>query len=56
MLQQMGVNLPPGSGLQSKNIAAVMVTAQLPPFAQPGQVIDVSVASSATPRACAAAP
>ena len=45
MLQQMGVNLPPGSGLQSKNIATVMVTAQLPPFAQPGQVIDVSVAS-----------
>jgi flagellar P-ring protein precursor FlgI len=45
MLQQMGVNLPPGAGLQSKNIATVMVTAQLPPFAQPGQVIDVSVAS-----------
>jgi flagellar P-ring protein precursor FlgI len=45
MLQQMGVTLPPGVQVQSKNIAAVMVTAQLPPFAQPGQVIDVAVAS-----------
>lgn len=45
MLQQMGVTLPPGVQLQAKNIAAVMVTAQLPPFAQPGQAIDVAVAS-----------
>ncbi len=45
MLQQMGVTLPPGASLQSKNIATVMVTAQLPPFAQPGQPLDVSVAS-----------
>ncbi len=45
MLQQMGVTLPPGASLQSKNIAAVMVTAQLPPFAQPGQALDVAVAS-----------
>ncbi len=45
MLQQMGVTLPPGAAVQSKNIATVMVTAQLPPFAQPGQAIDVTVAS-----------
>ncbi len=45
MLQQMGVTLPPGASVQSKNIAAVMVTAQLPAFAQPGQPIDVAVAS-----------
>lgn len=45
MLQQMGVTLPPGVQVQAKNIAAVMVTAQLPPFAQPGQAIDVAVAS-----------
>lgn len=45
MLQQMGVTVPPGASLQSKNIAAVMVTAQLPPFAQPGQAIDIAVAS-----------
>ena len=45
MLVQMGVNLPPGQQLQLKNVAAVMVTAVLPPFAQPGQEIDVTVSS-----------
>ncbi len=44
-LQQMGVTLPPGVRLQLKNVAAVMVTAQLPAFAQPGQHIDVTVSS-----------
>ena len=45
LLQQMGVSLPPGTTMQLKNVAAVMVTAQLPPFAQPGQQIDVNVSS-----------
>ena len=45
LLQQMGVSVPPGTTLQLKNVAAVMVTAQLPPFAQPGQQIDVNVSS-----------
>ena len=45
MLQQMGVTVPAGAQMQLKNVAAVMVTATLPPFAQPGQQIDVSVAS-----------
>ena len=45
MLGQLGVNLPPGTSLQLKNVAAVMLTAQLPPFAQPGQTIDVTVSS-----------
>ncbi|CAD5374742.1 flagellar basal body P-ring protein [Rubrivivax sp. A210] len=45
MLQQMGVTLPPGVTMQPRNVAAVMVTAQLPPFAQPGQTIDVNVSS-----------
>ncbi len=45
MLQQLGVNLPSGTNLQLKNVAAVMVTAQLPPFAKPGQTIDVTVSS-----------
>ena len=45
MLQQMGVTVPPGTNVQLKNVAAVMVTAQLPPFAQPGQTIDVNVSS-----------
>ena len=37
MLQQMGVTVPAGTSMQLKNVAAVMVTAELPPFAQPGQ-------------------
>ncbi|HEY5798933.1 MAG TPA: flagellar basal body P-ring protein FlgI [Burkholderiaceae bacterium] len=45
MLAQKGVMLPPGINLQVKNVAAVMVTASLPPFAQPGQTIDVTVSS-----------
>ena len=45
MLQQMGVAVPAGVQLQAKNVAAVMVTATLPPFAQPGQAIDVNVSS-----------
>ena len=45
LLQQMGVTLPPGVTMQPKNVAAVLVTAQLPPFAQPGQAIDVNVSS-----------
>ena len=45
LLQQMGVTLPPGVTMQPKNVAAVLVTAQLPPFARPGQAIDVNVSS-----------
>ena len=45
LLQQMGVTVPPGTNMQLKNVAAVMVTAQLPAFAQPGQPIDVNVSS-----------
>ena len=44
-LQQLGLTLPPGVNPQFKNIAAVLVTAELPPFAQPGQAIDVTVSS-----------
>ena len=45
MLQQMGVTMPAGVNMQLKNVAAVLVTAQLPAFAQPGQQIDVAVSS-----------
>ena len=45
MLQQSGINLPPGTALQLKNVASVMVTANLPAFAQPGQAVDVTVSS-----------
>jgi flagellar P-ring protein precursor FlgI len=45
MLQQLGVTVPAGTAMQLRNVAAVIVTAQLPPFAQPGQTIDVNVSS-----------
>lgn len=45
LLQQMGVTVPPGTNMQLRNVAAVMVTAQLPAFARPGQPIDVTVSS-----------
>jgi flagellar P-ring protein precursor FlgI len=45
LLSQLGITLPPGTNLQLKNVAAVMVTATLPPFAQPGQQVDVTVSS-----------
>ncbi|MDQ8023757.1 MAG: flagellar basal body P-ring protein FlgI [Moraxellaceae bacterium] len=50
MLSNLGVQLPPGTNLQLKNIAAVMVTAQLPPFAQPGQPLDITVSSLANAK------
>ncbi|HUW76059.1 MAG TPA: flagellar basal body P-ring protein FlgI [Gallionella sp.] len=45
MLSQMGVNMPQSTSLQLKNVAAVVVTAMLPPFAKPGQTIDVTASS-----------
>lgn len=45
MLGQLGVTVPPGTNMQLKNVAAVMVTAVLPPFARPGQAIDITVSS-----------
>ena len=50
LLQQMGVTVPAGTNMQLKNIAAVMVTAQLPAFAQPGQALDVNVSSLANAK------
>ncbi len=46
-LQQMGITLPAAalSRLQLKNVAAVVVTAELPAFARPGQTVDVTVSS-----------
>src|SRR5690348_15790345 len=44
LLQQMGVAINPLL-IQVKNTAAVMVTATLPPYAQPGMKIDVTVAA-----------
>lgn len=45
MLAQLGTTLATTQSLQLKNVAAVMVTANLPPFARIGQQIDVTVSS-----------
>jgi flagellar P-ring protein precursor FlgI len=45
MLQRFGVTVPPNTNPQLKNVAAVTISADLPPFAKPGQTIDVTVAS-----------
>jgi len=45
MLAKFGVTIPANANPQLKNVAAVTVTADLPPFTKPGQTIDVTVAS-----------
>ena len=47
MLQSLGITLPPGSftQMQLKNVAAVVITANLAPFAQIGQTLDVTVSA-----------
>jgi len=50
MLAQLGISLPSGSNAQLNNVAAVMVTANLPPFTRPGQAIDVTVSSLGTAK------
>jgi flagellar P-ring protein precursor FlgI len=46
MLERMGVNVQSSiSNIQVRNIAAVFVTATLPPFSRPGMKIDVTVSS-----------
>ena len=45
LLARQGVNIP-STSIAVKNVAAVMVTAELPAFVRPGQRIDVTVSSS----------
>lgn len=45
MLKQFGIIVPEGARMQMKNVAAVMVQAELAPFAKPGQTLDVTVSS-----------
>ncbi len=45
MLARQGLSTAGAGNVQLKNVAAVMVTANLPPFAKPGQQIDVTVSS-----------
>jgi flagellar P-ring protein precursor FlgI len=44
-LERLGVNINESTNLKTKNIAAVMVTANLPPFARQGSRIDVKVSA-----------
>lgn len=53
ILQRMGVEIPPTvlqSTVQVKNVAAVFVTADLPPFARPGMPLDITVSSAGDAR------
>lgn len=53
ILQRMGVEIPPSvvqTTVQVKNVAAVFVTASLPPFARPGMPLDVIVSSAGDAR------
>jgi flagellar P-ring protein precursor FlgI len=45
MLVRFGVTIPANTNPQLKNVAAVTVHADLPPFSKPGQQIDVTVSS-----------
>ena len=45
MMSRLGVNIPPGVSLQAKNVAAVALHAELPPFAKSGMKIDVTLSS-----------
>ena len=45
MLAKFGVTIPSNSNPQLKNVAAVTVHAELPPFSKVGQTIDVTVSS-----------
>ncbi|HEY0052863.1 MAG TPA: flagellar basal body P-ring protein FlgI [Caulobacteraceae bacterium] len=45
LLEQQGVNIR-GANANTKNVAAVMVTAELPPFATPGSRIDITVSTT----------
>lgn len=45
MLGRLGVTVPPDVNPQLRNVAAVMIHADLPPFTKPGQTIDITVSS-----------
>ena len=45
MTSRFGMALPPGVNPATKNAAAVMVTAEMPAFAKPGQRLDVTVSA-----------
>ncbi len=50
LLNQYSIFVPNSQNLDARNVAAVMVEADLPPFAKPGQQIDVTVSSIGNAR------
>ncbi len=52
MLGRLGIRIDP-KDVQARNVAAVMVTAKLPPFARPGTRIDIAVSSMGNARSIA---
>lgn len=44
-VSRFGLTLPPGVNPALKNAAAVMITTELPPFAKPGQRLDITVSA-----------
>mgnify|MGYP001411251395 CR=1 FL=1 len=50
MLERLGVTIPAGTSLQLKNVAAVVIHADLPPFSKAGQTIDITVSSIANAK------
>jgi flagellar P-ring protein FlgI len=45
MMNEFGISIPAGTDPKLKNVAAVSVTANMPPFAKPGQKLDITVSS-----------
>jgi len=45
LMARQGININPAT-VKVKNVAAVMITAELPPFARPGQRVDLTVSST----------
>ncbi len=52
MLKRLGITIDPAD-LKAKNVAAVMITAELPPFAKPGMNLDVHVSSMGNAKSLA---
>jgi flagellar P-ring protein precursor FlgI len=45
MMAEFGITIPNGTDPKLKNVAAVTITAEMPPFTKPGQRIDITVSS-----------
>lgn len=50
MLKQFGISVPDGVRFQLKNVAAVAIHAEIPPFTKPGQTLDITVSSIANAK------